>query len=64
MPTWVREMKYVYFERSNLTENNTITSVKDKKAIKIQYKSKYMSQKYQHKSLRNRKPKYLLTYNL
>lgn len=45
MPTWVREMKYVYFERSNLTENNTITSVQDKKAIKIKYKSKYMSQK-------------------
>lgn len=50
-------MKYVYFEKSNLTENSTITSVKDKKAIK--YKSKYMSQKYQRKLLRNRKPKYL-----
>lgn len=45
VPTWVQEMKYVYFERSKLTENNAITSVKDKKTIKIKYNLKYMSQK-------------------
>lgn len=33
------------FWKEYLKENNTVTSVKDKKAIKVKYKSKYMSQK-------------------